>query len=86
MRRIVKREEIPVTEVVSVEGQGRGMDHNALEKGLAFISVNECKVMGMGPMFGGSRMIIASFMETSVGMLICVCCLSNDNNERECLD
>lgn len=75
---------------ISVEGQAeRPQRHGvcALEKGLAFVSVKQSKIMG--PMLGVRRVISMRFGEISVGVLVYVCvrvrCLSDRGNERKCL-
>ena len=86
VRRIVKREEIPVTEKsTSVEEQSikssKRAGPYALKKGLAFVSVNESKIMGLT--LGNSCMIRVGFVKLSVGVFGCVPCLSNGSNEQE---
>jgi len=52
----------------------------ALEKGLAFVSVNECEIMGS--MLGVSCVISVGFVEISVRMLVCVPWLSECSDEE----
>ena len=53
----------------------------ALEKGLAFVSVNESEIMRS--MLGVSCVISVRFVETPVGMLVCVPWLSECSDEGE---
>jgi hypothetical protein len=55
----------------------------ALKKGLAFVSVNECKIVGMT--FDASRVIHVGIVKPSVGMFVCMPCMSGGSNKRQSL-